>query len=42
MIQYSFLFANITNKTVKLTSSIVICFVSPSLYEICEILWDGH
>ena len=42
MIQSSFLFANVTNKMAKLTSSIGICFASYSLYEIHETLSDLH
>ena len=42
MIQCRFLFANITNKMAKLTSSIGICFVSYSLYEIHETVSEGH
>ena len=42
MIQFSFLFANITNKMGNLTSSIGICFVSANLYEIHETVSDGH
>ena len=42
MIQSSFLFANVTNKMAKLTSSIGIWFVSSNLYEIHETVLDGH
>ena len=42
MIQFSFLFVNITNKMVNMTSSIGICFISSNLYEILETVSDGH
>ena len=42
MTNYSSLFANITNKMAKLTSSIGICSVSFNLYEIHETVSDGH
>ena len=38
----SVLFANITKKMAKPTSSIGICFVSSNLCEIHEIVSDGH
>ena len=42
IIQSSFLFANITNKMAKLTSSIGTCFISSNLCDIDETVSDRH